>query len=187
MPIAPSLKHPALLALMFVVCGSFVLPASAARKIPAPPNTPPSPPPLRTMAPYSWPGSLAHYPIVATDFASGDVGLLGARTVGTGGGPHGLAIQPGGAFVWLMNSGGWTVWVFDRHLQRRVATIAVGMATVHAVFSPDGATAYVTDFGGSEVTIVDVATRRAIGHISTPSEPHAIAISPDGRTSMLSV
>jgi len=169
------LRHPALLTLL--VCGSLFLPVADAAAMEAPALPAP-----RILAPYPWPAFLARSPVLITDLSSGDVGLLGARTVAMRGGPHGIAIQPGGAFVWVMNSGGSNVWVFDRQLRHVVASITVGHAPVHAVFSPDGATAYVTNFGGSEITIVNVATHQAIGSISTPSQPHGIAISPDGRT-----
>jgi YVTN family beta-propeller protein len=142
----------------------------------------PSLPQVHWIAPYSWPVTLAAYPVVVTNFTSGNVGLLGSRTAVVGGGPHGIAVQPGGAMAWVMNSGGSNVRVFDRRLQRLVASIAVGPAPVHAVFSPDGATAYVSDFGGSTVTVVNVATRQAVDSITTPDEPHGLAISPDGRT-----
>lgn len=169
--------------LLVLLVGSLLQGADASMpdRVVITPTMPPVPR-VRWIAPYPLPAALGAYPIVVTDFTSGNVGLLGERTAVVGGGPHGIAVRPGGAEVWVMNSGGSNVWVFDRRLQRLIATIAVGPAPVHAVFSPDGATAYVSDFGGSTITIVNVATRQVIGSVTTADQPHGLALSPNGRT-----
>jgi len=150
----------------------------------APKAVPTSVLPLATAKPFLLPANLASYHLAVTDLQSGDVGLMGQTTLLTGGGPHGLALQPGGRYLWVTNSGGFNVWIIDLRATggpRVTASLTVGPAPVHVAFSPDGARAYVTNFGGSSVTVVDVARHLAINSITTPAGPHGIAISPDGR------
>src|SRR5579884_1812512 len=140
--------------------------------------------PVATARPFALPASLAMYHLAVTDLQSGDVGLMGQTTLLTGGGPHGLALQPGGRYLWVTNSYSSNVWIVDLRASggpRITASITVGPAPVHVAFSPDGARAYVTNFGGSSVTVVDIAKRQTISSIATPAGPHGIAISPDGR------
>jgi YVTN family beta-propeller protein len=139
-------------------------------------------PAIRQATPFAMPDFLQSYQIVVTDFTSGDIALLGQSTLITGGGPHGLAWQPGQRYLWSMNASGFNVWVIDAASHQIVASIPAGPAPVHAVFSPDGRTAYISDFGGSTITVVDTVTRRTIGTITTPDEPHGMAISSDGAT-----
>ena len=60
-------------------------------------------PVTRNATPYSLPPVLAGRHVVVTDLESGDIGLLGVTTLRTGGGPHGLAMQPGGRYLWVSN------------------------------------------------------------------------------------
>ena len=139
----------------------------------------------RTIAPYALPAALRAYHVMVTELVGGDVALLGQTTLRTGGGPHGIALQPGGRYLWVTDSDAAAVWVIDRDeaggMPRVVSTIAVGPAPVHIAFNPDATRAYVTDFGGSEISVVDVVARKRIASISTPLGPHGIAIAPDGR------
>ena len=95
------------LVVALVVCGGVLLQVATTAwpRGTTPPSSTPSAAPLRWQTPYPWPAPLAAYSVVVTDFTAGEVGVLGARTVVTAGGPHGISVQPGGAFVWVMNSG----------------------------------------------------------------------------------
>lgn len=95
---------------------------------------------------------------------------------------HSLKVAPDGT-LWIMDYAGGRVAVLDPRTGQQRASIPVGIAPAHAVFTPDGRRAYVSNLLSNDISVIDVRARRVVAAISVlPGlQPHALAITPDGR------
>lgn len=113
-------------------------------------------------------------------------------SVPTGGEPGGLALDPGGRFVYVTNavfSPGNVVFVVDLALviatpeSAVVDSITVGNVPLGIAVTADGHRAYVANFafGSNQVSVVDLDERTVLRNVKVGSRPAGVAISPDGR------
>ncbi len=126
------------------------------------------------------PAELRGYTIAAANTLSGQVTFLGGVSYQFHGAPHGMAIQPGTDRLWVTNSNGSDIWIFDMDQQTYLADVSVGVSPTHVVFSPDGKTAYAADFSESAVSVIDLASLKTIATIQVPGGPHQLVLSQNG-------
>ena len=94
--------------------------------------------------------------------------------------PVGIAINPNGDSLYVVNAGDDTVTPINLPGGSRGARIPVGAEPVGAAFTPDGGTAFVTNFRDGTVTPVATATGTAGSPIALSGEGvSTIAITPD--------
>lgn len=126
------------------------------------------------------PSELHGYTVAVANTLSGQVTFLGGVSYQFHGAPHGMAIQPGTDTLWVTNSNGSDIWIFNMAQQTYLADVPVGVSPTHVVFSPDGKTAYSADFSESAVSVINLATLKTIATIPVPGGPHQLSISPNG-------
>ena len=124
---------------------------------------------------------------IADTIPAGQMSILETKSLtvkspitGLGANPFGLAVTPNGKEVWIANTTGNTVSVFDIKTSKLLTAITVGGGP--ADVAPNGKTAYVANSDDSTVSVVKVAKRTVEGSpISVGSEPEALVVSPDGK------
>jgi YVTN family beta-propeller protein len=94
--------------------------------------------------------------------------------------PYGIAANPAGTRIYVVNSNSNDVTVFDASSNAAVATFAVGQGPVWALASPDGARLYVTNYTDQNVSVIDTADYSLKASISVPQAPFALALNPSG-------
>jgi YVTN family beta-propeller protein len=94
----------------------------------------------------------------------------------------GVAVTPGGDYVYMTNFGLGTVSVI-RTIDNIVPyTITVESAPFGVAVTPDGESVYVTNSGSRSVSVIDTNTQEVVDTIRDDRmvTPHAISITPDG-------
>ena len=106
--------------------------------------------------------------------------------------PFGAAATPDGTELWVTESGGNTVTVFDATSNAVKATIVVGIYPQAIAISPDGSTAYVantgpnTGAGGSTtVSVISTSTKAVTADVQVGEAPRGVAITPDGTLALV--
>ncbi len=94
--------------------------------------------------------------------------------------PVAVAVQPDGAFAYVVNPLTGRVSVVDTMLNTEVDSIAVGSLPEGISITPDGTQAYVSNRGGGTVSVIDLMSRLVVQTIPAPSQPRGLAVSPDG-------
>lgn len=116
-----------------------------------------------------------------------------STTPATGTGPLGVAINPAGTRVYVVNYGdstdlktAGTVSVIDSDptsatLNTVIASIAVGVRPQTVAVNPNGATVYVTNSVGNTVSVIDAAANKETAKITVGGVPVGVAFTPDGK------
>ncbi len=116
-----------------------------------------------------------------------------STTPATGTGPLGVAINPAGTRVYVVNYGdstdlktAGTVSVIDSDptsatLNTVIASITVGVKPQIVAINPNGATAYVTNSVGNTVSVIDTATNKETAKLAVGGVPVGVAFTPDGK------
>jgi YVTN family beta-propeller protein len=103
------------------------------------------------------------------------------RTVITGPGAYGVAVDAPRHEVWVTNQTANDVSVIDERTLKVLATIPVGKGPALLVSTPDGRAVYVADQVGGQVTVIDAATRRVTATIPVAAQPHGPDVTGDGK------
>ena len=125
--------------------------------------------------------SLGFITIIAT---GGDGGILDypdtlIGVIPVGSYPFGVAINPDGNYVYVVNQRDNTLSVIQTSDNTVVDTIYVGPSPLKLAITPDGRYVYVTHHIG-EVDVIRTSDNTRIDYISVGEHPNSIAISPDG-------
>lgn len=105
-------------------------------------------------------------------------GALGRVPVGAF--PTGVAVNPQGTRVYVVNSGDDSVSVIDADTGTAGVTIAVGRAPYGIALTPDGREAYVANAGSNSVSIIDTQAHVVTATIAVGENPYGVAVAPDG-------
>jgi YVTN family beta-propeller protein len=112
----------------------------------------------------------------------------GARKViSCGERPQGQALSPDGKALYVANSGGASISVFDVDRQERIATIPTAKAPVRLVVTPDGKTLIYAAQEGRSVGFLDIKTRKEIGTVALSGRPVSMSLSLDGSLAYSSI
>ncbi len=114
--------------------------------------------------------------LAAVNLASGEVKLMpsGER-------PQGQALSPDHRTIFVANSGGASISIFDAEKKRKIGSIPTGRAPVRLAVLPDGKTVVCALQEGRSVAFVDVAAGKETQQIPLGGRPVSISLSPDGR------
>jgi YVTN family beta-propeller protein len=103
--------------------------------------------------------------------------------------PSAMAVSPDGSRLYVCNTSGDNVAVFDASDNSYVATIAVGSQPAAIVFTPNGQWVYVATVGDGAVSVIDSATNTVAATIpgvftnkmiASPGNTHIYALNPSG-------
>ena len=94
--------------------------------------------------------------------------------------PTGVAVNPEGTRVYVVNSGDDSVSVIDTDTATAAVTIAVGRSPYGIALTPDGRTAYVANAGGNSVSAIDTRALAVTATIPVGENPYGVAVAPDG-------
>ncbi len=106
--------------------------------------------------------------------------------VDVGPGPRRLALQPDGAFLWVVfdgEEGGERrsgVSVVGATALKEVSRMATGAGAHDLAFSGDGRFVYVANAEAGTVSVIDAAARETVAEVATGSRPTSLAWSPAG-------
>jgi YVTN family beta-propeller protein len=101
--------------------------------------------------------------------------------------PQGQALSPDAKTLYVANSGGASISIFDVDRQERVGTIPAGKAPVRLVVTPDGKTLLYAAQEGRSVGFVDIKTRKEIATVPLSGRPVSMSLSLDGKIAYSSV
>jgi len=94
--------------------------------------------------------------------------------------PHGVAIDPAGARVYVTNSESDSVSVIDTATNTVVARVPVGNYPAGILVNPSGTRVYVANTYGNSVSVIDTATHAVKATLPAGSGAGGIAIDPAG-------
>jgi YVTN family beta-propeller protein len=120
--------------------------------------------------------------VSAINLTSGDV-----KVMPSGERPQGETFAPDGKIIYVANSGGSSISVFDAVQKQRIGTIATGKAPVRLVVTPDGRTLIYALQESRSVGFADTATRKEVLQIPLSGRPVSMSLSPDGQVAYSSV
>src|SRR3954453_10078246 len=83
-------------------------------------------------------------------------------------------------WLYVANSGGASISLFDVNRQERVGTIPTGKAPVRLVVTPDGKTLLYAAQEGRSAGFIDLKTRKEIGTVPLSGRPVSMSLSLDG-------
>jgi len=111
-------------------------------------------------------------------------------TITVGSGPHGIAILPSGAAVYVASFFTNTVSVIDTATNAVTATIPVGKAPCGVAMHPQGSSLYVTNTYSSlpnsknmahgSLSVIDTATNTVTATVPLEINPRGVAVHPSG-------
>jgi len=102
--------------------------------------------------------------------------------------PQGQAMSPDGRTIFVANSGGNSISIFDLEKKRNVGSITTsGKAPVRLVVSKDGKTLIYALQEGRTVGFADIATRKELLEIPVGGRPVSMSLSLDGKLAYCSV
>ncbi len=102
--------------------------------------------------------------------------------------PQGQAMSPDGRTIFVANSGGNSISIFDLAQRKNVGSIATkGKAPVRLVVSHDGKTLIYALQEGRTVGFADIATRKELVEIPLNGRPVSMSLSLDGKLAYCSV
>lgn len=114
--------------------------------------------------------------LAAINVASGEVKL-----VNIGERPQGMAFSKDRKMLYVANSGGASIAVFDTTKNERIGQIDTGKAPVRLAVTPDGKTLVYALQEGRSVGFADVAARKETAQIPLGGRPVSLTLSLDGR------
>jgi YVTN family beta-propeller protein len=95
----------------------------------------------------------------------------------TGKRPHGIALSPDGARVYVSNEGSNSVAVVDAATMKKVSEVLVGREPNQIALSPKGDRLWVTNHADATVSVISTATRAVEKTIPVGREPHVMTTS----------
>ncbi|MFL6414644.1 MAG: YncE family protein [Bryobacteraceae bacterium] len=101
--------------------------------------------------------------------------------------PQGQALSPDTKMLYVANSGGASISIFDVDRQERVGTIPAAKAPVRLVVTPDNKTLIYAAQEGRSVGFVDLKTRKEIATVPLSGRPVSMSLSLDGKLAYSSV
>ncbi len=102
--------------------------------------------------------------------------------------PQGQAMSPDGRTIFVANSGGNSISIFDLEQKKNVGSIATkGKAPVRLVVSKDGKTLIYALQEGRTVGFADITTRKELAEIPLNGRPVSMSLSLDGKLAYCSV
>lgn len=102
--------------------------------------------------------------------------------------PQGQAMSPDGKIMFVANSGGSSISIFDLEQKKNIGHITTGgKAPVRLVVSPDGKTLIYALQEGRAVGFADVASRKELLEIPLGGRPVSMSLSLDGKLAYCSV
>jgi YVTN family beta-propeller protein len=121
--------------------------------------------------------------LVAINLGSGD-----AISMTSGERPQGQAMSPDGRTIFVANSGGNSISIFDLGQKKNVGRIVTaGKAPVRLVVSSDGKTLIYALQEGRTVGFADIATRKELLELPVGGRPVSMSLSLDGKVAYCSV
>jgi YVTN family beta-propeller protein len=119
----------------------------------------------------------------AIKLSSGDV-----ISMTSGERPQGQAMSPDGKTIFVANSGGNSISIFDLEKKKNIGRITTsGKAPVRLVVSNDGKTLIFALQEGRTVGFADIATRKELQEIPVGGRPVSMSLSLDGKLAYCSV
>jgi YVTN family beta-propeller protein len=101
--------------------------------------------------------------------------------------PQGQAVSPDGHTLFVANSGGASISIFDMDQKARIGQIRTGKAPVRLVVSHDGKTLIYALQEARTAGIADIATRKELMEIPLGGRPVSMSLSLDGKLAYTSV
>lgn len=101
--------------------------------------------------------------------------------------PQGQAVSPDGHTLFVANSGGASISIFDMNQKKRIGRIMTGKAPVRLVVSHDGKTLIYALQEGRSVGFADIASRKQLKEIPLGGRPVSMSLSLDGKLAYTSV
>jgi YVTN family beta-propeller protein len=101
--------------------------------------------------------------------------------------PQGQAMSPDGRTLYVANSGGNSISIFDLDQKKNIGRIMTGKAPVRLVVSPDGKTLIYALQEDRSAGIADIATRKELLRIPLGGRPVSMSLSLDGKLAYTSV
>lgn len=108
-------------------------------------------------------------------------------TIASGERPQGQAMSPDEHSLFVANSGGNSISIFDLEQKRNIGRIVTGKAPVRLVVSPDGKTLIYALQESRSVGFADIATRKELLQIPLGGRPVSMSLSLDGKRAYTSV
>lgn len=108
-----------------------------------------------------------------------------AGAIALGAAPHGVAVSPDGALIYVTDFSARSVSVIDAAQLRVVDTIAVGRGAVNVILSTDGSRAYVTNELDDTLSVIDTTTRQVIRTVALLDRPHGMALGVEPTTGIV--
>jgi YVTN family beta-propeller protein len=99
--------------------------------------------------------------------------------------PHGLALSPDGARLYVGDYGAGALTVVDTATRTVLGQVAVGGLPVGIAVHPSGARVYVAAFAANALVAVDAATRTVVGQAAVGAGAAGVALSPNGDTAFV--
>ncbi|WP_326101574.1 YncE family protein [Bacillus atrophaeus] len=90
--------------------------------------------------------------------------------------PFGLTVTPDGEKVYILNSSGSDVSVFNTATNTITAAIPVGLYPYSAACTPDGSRIYVTNLLSNLISVIDTASDTVVNTITSEIYPAGIAL-----------
>ncbi len=101
-------------------------------------------------------------------------------TVGVGGNPYGVAVNPAGTRAFVGNLSDGTVSVIDTANQSVLATLNVGTFPYGMAVNPAGTRLYVANEQSNNVTVLDAVTHQFVATVAVGSYPRGVVVNPSG-------
>ena len=101
--------------------------------------------------------------------------------------PQGQAMSPDGRTLFVANSGGSSISIFDLEQKKNIGSIITGKAPVRLVVSNDGKTLIYALQEGRSAGIADIATRKELVQIPLGGRPVSMSLSLDGKLAYTSL
>lgn len=102
--------------------------------------------------------------------------------------PQGQAMSPDGKTIFVANSGGNSISIFDLAQKKNIGRIETsGKAPVRLVVTPDGKTLIIALQEGRTVGFADIASRKELTEIPLNGRPVSMSLSLDGKLAYCSV
>jgi YVTN family beta-propeller protein len=94
--------------------------------------------------------------------------------------PHGLAVSPDGARVYVGNYYQGTISVIDAATRQVIGQVPVGGIPVGIAVHPSGSPVYVASFADRRLVAVDAATLAVVGQVDVGAGAAGVTVTPDG-------
>ena len=103
-------------------------------------------------------------------------------TISVGTGPIGVAANPDGERVYVLNGSGTTsVSVISTATNAILATIPLGVIQARGIaVAPNGTRVYVSTYGSNSIKVIDTASNSVLTTVGVGSLPMGVDVSPDG-------